>query len=56
MLTTNNYEHARCFVFREIDLDGEIYFQHYKASDDSSNIELFKILSDAEHWLLVNAD
>lgn len=49
-------KHSRCFVFKEVDVDGETYFQHFKKSDDTYALELAQILNSSEHWQLLTQD
>lgn len=46
----------RCFVFKEIDVNGQLFFQHYRLSEDTLKLEIDDLLEEMDHWHLINRD
>lgn len=42
---------ARVFVFREIEKNGLIYFEHFEATDDGTQIVPAQLLTETEHLM-----
>lgn len=55
MIDLASLDTCRCFVFREILLDQDQYFEHFML-DEQHNLRPGFILSESEHFDLVNRD
>ncbi len=52
----DDFEFSRAFVFREIELDGVVYYLHFKLCDSELDIVPDVLLDNTQHMHVLNYD